>query len=1744
MSGTSGTPFLDGGEQEAAEMRAAQEMAGGEGAGNLPPPQEQPSTSTPYLDAARGYTGESGDDIPTTTRVLEIVTGVVNDAIARLFAHGNIPESGEREQLRQGINAVGGAAVDAGTTAQAAGQTAQAAGQAATHAQGMAQQAAGIATQAAQTAARTAATGGVQLGTASPPPSNIKPPPPPRYKGAGTEPRILEWCHKAEQFLRASGHLDTEMGVFHVASYLDGEAATWWRLQTAKMNDGTATRITKWADLEPELKRRFAEVNRQTAVRDQFSAIRQTTSVTDYINRFRAIVVELPEVDEGMRVYQFLKGLKPNIQANTRTHKPATLEIAMDIADEADKAVYQAHSGGFRAGTSNNYQPRAQTDTHTNTNRPNAIRRPGWGNGCQEGKPTCGDSDPAEETFPDVTGQHRDRQDVSSDRRPVQMAAISRMYERKTPKRRGRPPKARKQRKEEIAQPTPRIESDRTRAAEEARQQSAPGPRDPEDWMYQRERFLELDNEFGPFSLDAAANPNGDNAQCKAFCSKEDSFLGKELRGETIWANFPYARADEFLTHYLGEKAKDPTLAGMFVLPKWTGTTWWSKVQHMQQVRQHAAGERIFTAPPQGARNKERRNLGPTPWPVCVFWDPPRENGPPPKAKLDEDPRVETDPLRDEDPQPDNPEPPTQPTASEQHTHHEDERPYAAMGRKLLIVDGRVDKHPAKILIDGGAQADLISRQFVEKYRISARLDHSIGSVEMAGGQVQDASVMTQPTVQMEQWSASVDLHATEIPGYDVILGKPWLTAWNPTVNWRTNELNVEDGERSVRIKARAQPARRTHRSTPSIQLISQVKFRRLQRRSRGDVFVGMVTEVAPPSASGDCKANTAPQASHGAARTADLLSVGDQAGTQVEEGAAKTAKTPLAARIEKLADEFPDVFEEPTGLPPERDIEHTIDLEPGSRPSCQPSRRLSPQENEEAIKQITGFLEKAHVRPSSSPFAAPILFASKKDGGLRMCIDYRALNKMTVKDKYPMPRADDLFDELLHARVFTKLDLRSGYHQIRMREEDIQKTAFRTRFGHYEFTVMPFGLTNAPATFQRMMNNVLSDFLGKFVVVYRDDILIFSRSEEEHKDHVRRVMQRLREHNLKCGRSKCAFGLTEVEYLGHIVTDRGVKMDQKKVDAVKQWPIPRTKPELRSFLGLAGYYRKFIKHYAQRVHPMSELLKDAVEFTWGEPQQKAFEDLQTAMTSAPVLAIPDPSLPYEVYTDSSAFGVVRWVEFLQAYDCKVDYVPGERNMADALSRRPDMQEATTESNDQLRSDPAQSGGAPGTARAHGAIQGVKPSQGASGATSEGDSVINLMHISVLEPDSSFLDLVKQASVADAYPSRDRMLTSRNGLYYLGTRLYVPPSLRRHVVEELHSSAYGGHFGTDKTIDAITRRFFWPHIKRTVRKFVRECLACQRSKPRSGKAFGLLQPIPIPDRPWEQVTLDLVTDLPTTPTGHDAILVVVDRLSKMVHFVPTTKTVTAEGTARLFKDHVFKYHGLPEVIIGDRDVRWSGQFWSAVFRSLGTKIRLSTAYHPQTDGQTERANRTMEEILRSYVHPLADDWEARLGDAEFSYNNSTQASTGRSPFYTAYGFHPRMVGPNAATLELPPKVRVHPTVNVSRLKAYHGRLGPNGRPVELRQRTVAEHIIIEDDEHAREPLGEIEHIKACRPVFQTRSRNKLLRREFLVSFKGSEAQDDSWIGEAALQEAGKLATAARLLARGAIPIVQEAYRRR
>src|SRR3954462_8215 len=326
--------------------------------------------------------------------------------------------------------------------------------------------------------------------------------------------------------------------------------------------------------------------------------------------------------------------------------------------------------------------------------------------------------------------------------------------------------------------------------------------------------------------------------------------------------------------------------------------------------------------------------------------------------------------------------------------------------------------------------------------------------------------------------------------------------------------------------------------------------------------------------------------------------------------------------------------------MPPDRCVEFIVDLIPSTIPISRRPYRMAPHELAELKAQLEVSLAKGFIHPSSSPWGFPVLFATKKDGTERMCVDYRPLNQATIKNKYPLPRINDLYDQLAGSAIFSKMDLRLGYHQIKIRNEDIPKMAFTTRYGIYEYTVMSFGLTNAPATFSRMMNSIFMEYLDKFVVVYLDDILIYSKNKEEHAEHLRLVLMKLREHRLYAKFSKCEFWLPEVTYLGHVISAKGIAVNPERVQAVLDWTPPESVKQVRSFLGLASYCRRFVENFSKVAKALTELLKKDKKFQWTSKCEESLQELKRRLTSAPVLAPPDTKKNFENFCDASRQGL------------------------------------------------------------------------------------------------------------------------------------------------------------------------------------------------------------------------------------------------------------------------------------------------------------------------------------------------------------------------------------------------------------------------------------------------------------------------------------------------------------------------
>ncbi|GLU23899.1 hypothetical protein SLE2022_398740 [Rubroshorea leprosula] len=746
-------------------------------------------------------------------------------------------------------------------------------------------------------------------------------------------------------------------------------------------------------------------------------------------------------------------------------------------------------------------------------------------------------------------------------------------------------------------------------------------------------------------------------------------------------------------------------------------------------------------------------------------------------------------------------------------------------------------------------------------------------------------------------------------------------------------------------------------------------------------------------------------------------------------------ATCPFPEEIRSLLEEFSDVVpdEIPSGLPPMRDIQHAIDFIPGSVIPNKPAYRMNPQEYAELQRQVKELMEKGLVKESVSPCAVPVLLVPKKDGTWRMCVDSRAVNKITIKYRFPIPRLDDMLDQLHGATVFSKIDLRSGYHQIQMRPGDEWKTAFKTRDGLYEWTVMPFGLSNAPSTFMRLMNQVFRLFIGKFVVVYFDDILVYSKNEQEHLDHLRQVFEVLREQKLYANLKKCSFLTTSVTFLGYIITAQGIKMDPSKIDAIVNWPTPTSMHDVRSFHGLASFYRRFIKNFSSIVAPLTDSLKGD-KFSWSGKAQQSFEELKRKLTETPVLALPNFDLMFEVDCDASNVGIgavlsqegrpiaffseklndtklrystydkefyaivralehwshyllskefilhsdhealkhlnsqqkisrrhAAWSEFLQAYPFLLKYKSGVQNrVADALSRR------------------------------HALLTSLQMKV-------TGFEVIKELY----EDDPDFSN-IWQATSNQAFQQYHR----QQDYLFKGNRLCVPRcSLRDSIIWEAHNGGLAGHFGRDKTLALVKESFYWPKLEQNVIRHIQRCKVCHQAKT-INQNTGLYLPLPIPTSPWEDVSMDFVLGLPRTQRSKDSIMVVVDRFSKMAHFIACQKTNDASLIAELYFREIVRLHGVPKTITSDRDVKFMSHFWRTLWRKMGTQLQFSSASHPQTDGQTEAINKILGNLLRSFVGKNLRQWDLVLAQAEFAYNNSSNQATGKCPFEVVYGVRP------------------------------------------------------------------------------------------------------------------------------------------
>ncbi|GJY73912.1 reverse transcriptase domain-containing protein [Tanacetum coccineum] len=779
----------------------------------------------------------------------------------------------------------------------------------------------------------------------------------------------------------------------------------------------------------------------------------------------------------------------------------------------------------------------------------------------------------------------------------------------------------------------------------------------------------------------------------------------------------------------------------------------------------------------------------------------------------------------------------------------------------------------ASILFDTGADRSFVSTAFSSRIVITpTALDHDY-NVELADGQIVGLNTIIRGcTLNFLNHPFNIGLMPVELGSFDVIISMDWLAKYHAVIICAEKIVRIPFGDEILIIRGDGS----SNEHGTRLNIISYTKAQEYLKKGY-HVFLANIT-------------------------------------------ATKDEDKSKGKRLEDVpvVQEFPKVFpEDLPGIPPTRQVEFRIDLVPGATPVARAPYRLAPSEMKELAEQLQELTDKGFIRPSSSPWGAPVL-----------------------EEPLPTPKIDDLFDQLQGSSIYSKIDLRSGYHQLRVREEDIPKTAFRTRYGHYEFQVMSFGLTNAPAVFMDLMNRVCKPYLDKFVIVFIDDILIYSKSKKEHEEHLRQILKLLKKEELYAKFSKCEFWISRVQFLGHVIDCRGIHVDPAKIESIKDWASPKTPTEICQFLGLAGYYRRFIEGFSKIAKSMTKLTQKGVALPEGSEDFIAYCDASkkglgaVLMQREKVISYASRQLKiheknyttHDLELGAVVFALKIWRHYLYGTKCTV--FTDHKSLQHILDQKElNMRQRRWKGTRTLR------------------VQALVY-----------DYWLGI-----------FLKILKAQT--EATKSRR---TQEGGCW----RSWLPfyGDLRTVIMHESY-----------KYITLFYR-----------------CLTCAKVKAEHQRPSGLLVQPEIPQWKWDNITMDFVMKLPKSSQGYDTIWVIVDRLTKSAIFMPMRETDPMDKLARMYLKEVVTKHGIPVSIICDRDPRFASNFWRSLQKALGTSLDMSTAYHPQT-GQSKRTIQTLEDMLRACVIDFGNGWVKHLPLVEFSYNNSYHASIKAAPFEALYG---------------------------------------------------------------------------------------------------------------------------------------------
>ena len=935
--------------------------------------------------------------------------------------------------------------------------------------------------------------------------------------------------------------------------------------------------------------------------------------------------------------------------------------------------------------------------------------------------------------------------------------------------------------------------------------------------------------------------------------------------------------------------------------------------------------------------------------------------------------------------------------------------------KEWLRFDARMKGARVRIFADSGASTCYLAKRIVD--RLGLEVTPSNGRIQLEGGKTIPVLGTVRAYWSKDDFSIVTKFIVLDI-AHDVILGQDFWIQTQLAPDYNSLGIHVTKDDVSFHLHGLELENLQILQEVPQeANIVGRHAFRRMVRKNQAKPHLFVLRDESPV----------------------------------LEPTQRSTGNSRLDAYLGPLLNVF--MSDLPMEPPPERPQDHTIDTG-DARPVNKSPYSLSKEQLDEQKRQIEYLLERNLIRPSTSPWGAPVLFAKKKDGTWRMCIDYRALNDITVRNGYPLPKIQDCLIQIGKAKCFSKIDLLSGYWQIGVAEKDRLKTVFNTRTGKYEFCVMPFGLTNAPATFQGIMNDLLRDFLDDFVVVYLDDILIYSNSDEEHLEHVKKVMQRLQDAKLYARPSKCCFMQKTVEFCGHIVGNGEVKMDAAKVKTITEWPRPQTNHDLRSFLGLCAYYRRFLQDYAAIASPLYDLIQQfnnrpnqIVRFNYAAV--RAYECLKRELAGHTVLAQPDVNRPFLMETDASDFG---WGAILIqvgedgkehpiAFESK-RFSPAERNYATYERELLAIKEGLRRWRCYIEN------GHVTTVRTdHASLQYLKTSIKPSGRLARwlaefGEYKLDIKYkpgkemivADTLSRRSDYqlrtmtFDEAVVAYAKDGSLSGDEVLDSDlqrfegqlkfedDRVYYRDSEedTYVPYLehwARSDFLNKVHNDY--GHVADKTMMDIIRVRQWWPDMRRDIKHFVRYCSACQlAAKPRE-VSRDVMHPSHTwhdKSQPFERWGLDLIGTLPKTDKGNRWIVTAIDYSTRWPVAVAIPEA-TSEALADFVVHHIYKNYGAPAEIITDRGANLWATAMKLVLEKLGTRHRGTTPYHPRTNGAVERFNGVLGEMLTKYMigHPIKE-WDQYLDQALFATRIRTHATTKFSPFYLLYGVNPKLPG--------------------------------------------------------------------------------------------------------------------------------------